>query len=111
MLLEPLSQLFGEGAFQYFVQILFLYAAQGDFALVIQTAVHPTPVVEDAHMGFQGMAGAGCVFVADSGPFKAGILVQVEPSLYGETFVATAEMFQIRGGGLGKAESPGNLRD
>lgn len=115
VLLESFAYIAGEGSFQNFGEALVGDVPEGDLPAVIETAGDDAPVVEYCHVRVEGVARAcdrsarrsfdvapvgallrmtlaSFAFDMTCGPFKAGILVQVEPPRDRETLVPAAEI-------------------
>jgi hypothetical protein len=101
MLFETFAYIAGSGRAENFGEVLVGDVPEGDLPAVIKTAGDNPAVVEYGYVRIEGMAGpadnllrvAGIFCLrAHSRPFKAGILVQVEPPSDRETLVPAAEV-------------------
>ena len=92
VLLESFAYIAGSGRAEDFGQALVGDVPEGDLPAVVKTAGDYPAVVQYGGMRFEGMARAFFLWSAGPGPFKAGVLVDVQPPGNGEALVPAAEI-------------------
>ena len=92
VLFEPFAYIAGGTRAENFGEALVGDVPEGYLPAVIETTGDHPAVVQYGGMRFEGMARAFFLWSAGPGPFKAGVLVDVQPLGNGEALVPAAEI-------------------